>query len=432
MRIDLNGPGARLAFGFVVVLAAGVLAFAGGKAWLAEHWNASSRPELWRKAARLEPGGADYRRHLGLYEQWGVGKGDIHEAVRDLRLATRIDPRSAGLWMDLADAYQAAGDSAHAQEAYAKAQADYPMSAEVAWRYGSFLLYEGKYSQGYREVKRALLVEPSLGTSAVAECWQANRQIRAILAQALPAKSQFYVAAIDYFLSQQEVDPALAVWNRQVALGLPVKMPQAIPLVNELIDQNRMMDAEQAWRQALQATQWPRNGSGGDSLVFNGGFEQDIVNGGFGWREVPVRGARFGYGKHVAQSGPRSMRIEFDGKVNLDFQNLYQDVPVQPRTSYHFSAYVRTREISTASGIRLEIVDPRHPSEVQILTPNLVGTNPWTPVEADFETGADTELLEILVRRVPEWRFDNKLRGTVWIDDVTLTPGTLPPKGAAK
>lgn len=126
------------------------------------------------------------------------------------------------------------------------------------------------------------------------------------------------------------------------------------------------------------------------------------------------------------------MRIEFDGKVNLDFQNLYQDVPVQPRTSYHFSAYVRTREISTASGIRLEIVDPRHPSEVQILTPNLVGTNPWTPVEADFETGADTELLEILVRRVPEWRFDNKLRGTVWIDDVTLTPGTLPPKGAAK
>ena len=432
MRIDLTSLRARVLFGFVVVLAGGILAFAGGEAWLAEHWNASSRPELWRKAAAIEPDDAEYWRHLGLYRQWDVGHGDVHEAVRYLRRATRIDPRSAGSWMQLADAYQASGDAADAEKAYAQAQADYPISSEVAWRYGSFLLYEGKFSQGYAEIKRALLVDPSLSASAVSESWQANPSIAAILDDVLPAKPEYYVTAMDIFLSQNLLDQALAVWNRQVSLGLPVKMADTIPLLNALIDQNRIADAEQAWRQVLRAANWPVDRGDGESLVFNGGFEHDIANGGFDWQEAPVSGAHFGYSSHIVHSGARSLRIVFNGTANLDFRNLFQYVPVQPRTHYQFSAYVRTDEISTESGMRFEIVDPRHPSEVQILTPNLVGTNPWTLAQADFVTGADTELVEIAVRRTPEWRFDNKLRGTVWIDDVALAPAQVPPKGASK
>jgi len=237
---------------------------------------------------------------------------------------------------------------------------------------------------------------------------------------------------MDFFLSQNLLSPALAVWNRQLRLGLPIKMGDAIPLLNALIDQNRIADAQQAWRQALKAANWPVDRSEGDSLVFNGGFENDVANGGFDWRESPVSGARFAIDDQIAHSGSRSMRVEFDGTANLDFRNLFQYVPVQPKTYYHFSANARTKEISTASGIRFEIFDPRHPSEVQILTPNMIGTNPWTPVQTDFETGADTDLLEITVRRVPEWRFDNKLSGKVWIDDVALVPAQLPSRGASK
>jgi tetratricopeptide (TPR) repeat protein len=432
MRIDLTGVRSRVLFGLVVFLAAGILAFAGGEAWLAEHWNASSESQLWQKAARLEPGDAEYWRHLGLYRQWDVGHGDNQQAVRYLQRATGIDPRSAGLWMDLAEAYQASGDSRRAEAAYGRAQADYPISSEVAWRYGSFLLYEGKFVEGYAEIRRALLVDPSLSASAVSECWQANPSIAPILDEVLPAKAEYYVTAMDFFLSQNLFDPALAVWNRQVTLNLPIKMAEAIPLLNALIDQNRIADAQQGWRQAVKAANWPEDRSDSQSLVFNGGFENDIANGGFGWREIPVSGVRVAYDSQVAHSEARSMRIEFDGTANLDFQNLFQYVPVQPRTRYRFSAYLRTEEISTESGMRFEIFDPRHPSEVQILTPNLTGTNPWTPVQADFETGADTELLEIAVRRTPEWKFDNKLSGTVWVDDVSLLPSQAATKSALR
>ncbi|MGB9431071.1 MAG: hypothetical protein WBQ89_02410, partial [Candidatus Acidiferrum sp.] len=83
---------------------------------------------------------------------------------------------------------------------------------------------------------------------------------------------------------------------------------------------------------------------------------------------------------------------------------------------------MRTERISTDRGIRFEILDPRHSSSVQLMTPDVVGTNPWTLVQSDLVTGPDTHLLKITLRRIPSWKFDNKLSGTVWVDDVALTP----------
>jgi len=432
MRIDLTSLRSRAIFFSIVLLLAGGLAVSGGTVWLAWHWGASSKPELWRKAARLEPGNADYWSRLGLYRQWDPDHGDIHQAVRDFQRATRTDPRSAGIWMDLGDAYRASGDSVRAGEAYEKAQADYPISPEVAWRYGSFLLYAGKYSEGYAEIRRALVVQPSLTASAISECWQANQSIGPILNDVLPGKPEYYRAALSFFLSKQLLDPALAVWNRQLSAGLPVEMGQAIPLVNALIDRGRMAEARQAWMQALKAANWPRDPGAGGSLAFNGDFEHAIANGGFGWREIPVSGARFASDNQIAHSGSQSIRIEFDGTANLDFQNLFQYVPVRPATRYHFSAYLRTEKISTDSGVRFEILDPRHPSRLQMHTPNVVGTTPWTSVQADILTGPDTDLLEIALRRVPTEKFDNKLRGTAWVDDVALSPAPALPKGGSR
>src|ERR1700745_258262 len=118
----------------------------------------------------------------------------------------------------------------------------------------------------------------------------------------------------------------------------------------------------------------------------------------------------------------RSLRIVFDGTANLDFQNLMQFVPVVPLHRYHFSAYLRTQDISTDSGVRFAVFDPIHPSLPQLLTPNVVGTQPWSPVVMDFAAGPETRLLVIALRRIPSWKFDNKLRGSVSVDDVSLIP----------
>ena len=293
---------------------------------------------------------------------------------------------------------------------------------------GVFCYMKKQFSDGYAEIRRAMSIDASLTQRAIAECWQSNPSVDAILDKVLPPKSEYYVGAIDFFLARNLPDPALAVWNRHRELGLPFKLPDAIPLVDELIEQDRVVEAQQTWHQALEAAHWPQDSGNPRTLVFNGRFEHEIMNGGFDWREVMTSGAQFAFDDRIAHAGTRSFQVQFDGTENVDFQNLFQYVPVEPGTHYHFSAYVRTEAISTDRGICFEIVDPRRTSQVQIVTPDVAGTSPWTLVQTDLVTGSQTHLLRITLRRIPSWKFDNKLSGTVWVNDVSLAPVQLPAK----
>lgn len=422
MRIPLETARARWGFFLGILLIAGGLTFLAGKVWVAARWGASLDPDLLLRAAHLEPTDADYWNRLGYYQKWNFERRDLRQVVLYDQRATEANPRSDTYWMDLADAYEAIGQPVRAREAFEHAQYAHPISSDVAWRYGNFLLRQKANSEAFAELRRALMTDPDLTVEAISECSRAGDDLPKILTEVLPNQTGYYLMALDYFLAQRQTDAALIVWNQMLVLKPTPKMADVVPLINGLIGQEQVEDALRVWRQALQATGWPRDEAGDSPLVFNGGFEHDLLNGAFDWREDPVSGARFSPDSDVVHTGGRALRITFDGSRNLDFQNLWQFSPVEPRRRYHFSAYLRLEGISTDSGIRFAIQDAFHPAGLQILSPNLVGSHPWSLVEADFMTGPETHLLTIALQRVPSWRFDNKLGGTVWVDDVSLLP----------
>lgn len=414
----------RWTFLSLVALVGSAFAFATGKVWLAAHWSASANPEVWIRAARLEPGNASYWHRLGLYEQWDLEHGDLRAAVRHYQQALRTNPRADAYWMDLASAYETLGEITQAHEAFQKARLNYPISSGVAWRYGNFVLRQGDTSEAFAEFRRALAADPQLTASAVSVAWRATHNISRIVAEVLPAHSRHYSIALDYFLSQQEFDAALTVLERLLQLGPHPEWPQTLPLVDGLIAQDRVEDAQRVWRLALGAAGWPQPESGDALLICDGGFERDLANGGFGWRETPVAGASFGFDTAVSHSGARSLRITFDGSTNLDFQHLVQYVAVQPRQRYRFAAYLRTEGISTDSGIRFFIYDVRRPAVLEILSGGMAGSQPWSAVETEFTTGPQTRMVAVVLRRIPSRKFDNRLAGTAWVDDVSLAPVT--------
>jgi tetratricopeptide (TPR) repeat protein len=422
MTISLGKASRRLLFYSIVILISGGLSSLAARAWLAAQWNESPNPSLWMRAARLEPGNATYWHHLGTYERWNFVQGDLNKAASYFRRATELNPGSDGDWMELASAYESLGDAALAERAYQNAKWSHPVSSEVAWRYGSFLIRQGDYGEALREIRRALITDPSLTTSAVSQCWRAGLGVPAIVEQVLPPQTGYYLTALTYFLSQHQTEAALVVWSRLLKLGQPLQMGQTLPLIDELIDENRIPQAVQTWQEALRIASWPQESGDGTSLVFDGGFEQAAVNGGFGWREQSSVGTSYAFDEGVVHSERRSLRITFDGSANLDFQQLFEYVPVEPQQPYRFSAYLRTEQLSTDSGIRFAIYDLRDPAALKILTPDLVGTNPWMLVQADVATTPNTRVLALVLRRIPTWKFDNKLRGTVWVDDVALVP----------
>jgi len=422
MKLDLRTVLSRCLFLAGVLSIASSFAFTAGNVWLASRWYATWDPDLLLRAANSEPSNADYWYRLGLYQEWNPEHRDLAQAISYYRRATDANPRSDRFWMELADAYEAIGQVAPAEEAFERAQFAHPSSSEVAWRHGNFLLRREDYSHAFAEIRRALATDPDLTVQAVSECSRGVSDISRTLSEILPDKTRYYIAALDYFVGQREDAAALIVWDGLKNLKEAPGMMQIVPFVNELIARRQVDEAVRVWHEALEKTGWPQDSANGPSMVFNGGFEHELLSGAFDWQEAPIEGAAFGPETKVIHTGTHALRIAFDGSANLDFQHLWQFVPVEPHRQYHFVGYLRTEEISTDSGVRFSIFDPWHPTAIQILSSSLTGTHDWLPIEEEVRTGADTHLLAVAVRRVPSLKFDNKLSGRVWVDDISLVP----------
>ena len=411
-----------------IFLGSGSFVFSAAQHALAAHWAASSDPEMRLRAAMREPLNADHWYQLGRYRQLNFEHSDLSLAISYYRRATSINPGVAAYWIDLGGAYESAGNTAQAEQAFRKAREVYPLSAEAAWRLGNFLVRQGLVTEAFQHIHDAVVTDPKFTALAVSRFWHSTGDIVQILTKVLPDQADANWDAIQFFVQAREPAPAMAVWERIAAHSSSFTIAQAFPLVDMLVETRHADDARTVWMQAISAARIRGEAGPDAALVWNAGFEQELLNGGFDWRVSPVEGAQMGWDEQIVHSGRRSLRVDFDGSANVDFQNVWQYVFVQPATRYRLSAFFRAQDLSTDSGMRFEIRDISNPGVPVRFTPNVVGTHSWTEETAEFTT-SDTKLLQLVLRRTRSEKLGNKIRGTAWIDDVALT--ALPPPARA-
>lgn len=413
-----------------IVVGAGMLAWSAARHELAAFWAASSAPELQLRAAEIEPTNAELWHQLGRYRQFDLQNSDLPLAIAYYKRAISINPGSAAYWMDLGDAYEAAGNLSQAEQAFRKARQLYPVSAQAAWRLGNFLLRQGRVPEAFQQIHAAVLADPKLAPLAVSRCWRSTQDIDEILQHVLPDERDDNWGAIEFFVDAREPVPAMAVWRRIAVRREAFPVSQAFPLLDMLIEKGSLADARRVWAQALSAAGIQFKGDSKDSLLWNGGFEDEPLNGGFDWRVAPLDGARMALDEQVVHSGKRSLRVDFDGTSNVEFENIWQYVGVEPSTRYRFSAFFRTEALTTDSGMRFEIRDVSRPGNPPRFTANVAGTQAWVEEQAEFATGPGTTLLQVVLRRTRGEKLANKVGGTVWVDDVALVSVDSPPAAA--
>ena len=431
MGLSLREPRKRIIVLAVSLAAAAILIFQAGKLWLSSYRLASGRLDLMERGAALVPGNAAAWDSLGRFRQWDFAKPDIPGAIADFQRAVAADPRSAHFWMDLASAYEAAGDSARAREAFLRAKAVYPVSAEVAFYYGNFLLRQQQYPEAYAELRRAVRTDRALLPLAISRTWRSSEDVNELLDQMLPAEANAYLQALSFFASIHQAEPGLAVWKRLLSIGQPIVLSRTFPFFEELIREARGGDARRIWREAVLAAGQNYPEPPNHSVIWNGDFAGDFANGGLEWRWIPFPGIAIDFDNEPAPHGSRAVRLDFNGGGNPDLGAPRQYVPVEPATSYHFHAYMRTQEITTESGMRFSLSDPNHPDAPSALTDNFTGSHAWTTVDAELTTGPQTHFLLVRLWRNPSRLFENKLGGTVWLADVSLVPSSAEPGRAS-
>lgn len=422
MELPLESAAQKRALLLAALALLALISFQSGKMWLADHRLHSDHVEVMERGASLEPGYAEAWDRVGHRLQWDLENPDLQGALANYRRAVQVNSLSAHYWMDLASAQEALDKPAEAREAFERARNAYPTSAEVAWNYGNFLLRQEDYSGGFAQIHRALLGDPQLLPLAISRTWRANRDVNLLLDQVLPANVDAYIEALDFFAANRQTDAGSEVWRRLMALGKPLALPRSFPFFEDLIAEERGSDAVRVWKEALTAAGLPHDDPPGGSVVYNGDFSHEFENGGLGWRWSVLPGVAIDFDTAPPGFGARSVRIDFGGGRNTEVYQPAQFAPVEPGQTYRFHARMRTEGITTESGMRFFVFDPRRPAAEKLLTENLTGSHPWTTVDGDIATGPDTHFLCIRLNRNPSRLFENKLSGVVWIGDISLVP----------
>jgi len=95
---------------------------------------------------------------------------------------------------------------------------------------------------------------------------------------------------------------------------------------------------------------------------------------------------------------------------------------VQPGTNYHFSGWIKTKDITTANGIEFVIRPYGNTIAAVTSTREIHGTNPWTVFELTWTSPADAHAVRICIKREPSDDAAVRISGTAWVDDVDLVP----------
>ncbi|MGC2286766.1 MAG: tetratricopeptide repeat protein [Candidatus Acidiferrum sp.] len=423
MILSLSSPAARgLLVVLALVLAAG-LSYSSVRNTIAVHDAGLNTPEGYQRATQLEADDAANWYLLGRYWQYNLENPDTQRAIRAYQEALSFDPHSADTWLDLGSAYESEGDIKGARAAFLRAQRAYPSSPDVSWRYGNFLLRQGELDGAFAEIKHSVEVDPKRGAAAFALGMRVDPGVNAVLDRVLPRSQNAYLSVISLLTEQDQTDQALVVWSQLAALHPQFPLRESYPFIEALLQKQQVAEAQRVWDQALVFAGVSRPPHPPGSLVWDGGFETNVVGGGFTWRYLSyASGVQIALDTKEKHSGNRSLRLIFSGLQNVNFADVCQLIPVQPSTTYRFSAWVRTHSLSTDQGVRFGLRSASPSDHSVVWTDDLRGTQPWTQIVLPWTSGKDVQELQLCITRLASAQFDSKIFGLAWIDDVALVP----------
>lgn len=379
--------------------------------------------DLLRAATRWEPSDPEYWFRLGHFEQFNLDDADPASAVQSLQRVISLYPEYTDAWLDLATAHELEGDTELARQDYMRAKNSYPRSAEVAWRYGNFLLRTGDLPNAFREIRRSVEAEPSRAAAAFSRLVRADPNLDEILQQALPPVSRVYVDVIAEAIASNQLAFAQLVWVRLLALKPHLEVGDFDPLVSALAHNYDYATARKVWDEGISTLNLYPLYRPEASVVWDPSFESGIEGHIFSWQYKPLQdGVRISLDSSEKHLGNQSVRLAFDGKHNPFMDAVCSLSPVNPATKYRFTAWLKTQDLTTKQGVFFRVRSYDAPGNPANSTGEFHGSLPWTLIEMPWAADPLTHLVQVCISRDASDDPAVRISGSAWVDDINLVP----------
>lgn len=345
---------------------------------------------------------------------------DPEYAKRLLRHAQKYDPLNAQLWLADAELALRLGDKETAIANADMALSLWPTRGAMMWRVASVYIQAGLNDKALTLLRDYSRVYPQEFDKVV---FVANRLLadKTELIDRLqpdsinPADSEIAREYRDNLfrvaLNQKNAALVDAVWR-----AFDVESKRRASFFDRyfafLVQNDSIAEANRMWTEVYPHDEMQR--------IVNGGFEAPIANSHKGWSTIQFPGYRFGTDNKVFYSGSKSAKIEFLGERNLVFRHFYQYVPVQPSSRVIVTGVWRGEEVTTRPGVSFEVATQFTQERRRAFVGPLRKTWHWSRFRLELETTSDTYFVVVRLVRPRSDHLDNKIAGSVWIDDISV------------
>ncbi len=390
---------------FILICIPLVLAWKTTKNLLSYTYASQPAPGGLEHAIRLVHDNPDFYFLLGFYTDTYDYTAPKSKAIERYKQALEINPTNYDYWYYLANALADNNESEKASYAFKQAVKMSPGTVSLRWRAALLAAKLGDTDSVIDNLSNVIKVDPHRRNKAFTLLWQTVDDSQLILDT---VHDDGLVHYLMFLINTKRTDEAIELWNRPNNIKTEYNKLY-MRLINFLLRQNRVEEAKTIWAEDY----------GEFDGIWNGDFEGEIQNGGFGWRLNELEGVTYTKDSD-SEKGQYSLKTTFDGKKNLNFYHIRQTVAVKPNTEYELTLFVKTKDISTKNGIYVNLYCP-HSRGFSMSTKQLRGTHDWHKETLTFRTPADCRSIEVRLRRKESHRIDRYLSGSVWIDDVRLT-----------
>jgi hypothetical protein len=374
--------------------------------------------EIFLKALRFAPSNPDPFHGLSLFYQWDFRSMDLEKSLSYIHQAIERNPLEQMYWINLAKIHRRLGEKKAFEQALVNAIFVNPAGYHGRWVAGNLFLQGEDIAKALPHFSYLLRYYPDQ-SSVVYDVWsKVVDDPDFLLEKLVPVDPSSLKSYLSYLYETNDGESAKKVWQKRVSLRQKADRSETLRHIDFLISRNEFIEAMEVWMARLQEEGLPISTDG--NLVTNGSFEKEkILGGGFDWKIAEVKGAKVVFDRSVAFEGNSSIRISFDGKENVDFYHVHQIVSLKPNTDYSLKAYIRTKEITTKSGPKIEVYGIG--STFHGFSESVVGDNAWKELRVTFRTTPQSQACVVRVRREKTDKFDRLISGTVWLDHVQLT-----------
>jgi tetratricopeptide (TPR) repeat protein len=399
--------------------------------------------EDYSYALKYDPSNAVLWWHRGRLNQYALESPNIDAATEDYAHALTLNPRIGQAWVDSSDCFDRAGKFSEAEEALEKAFAVHTYSPLIRWQAGNFFLRRGNLPKMYECFRLASQYDDQKLDIAIEIAWKIDPDHERIMENLIPDTLVSNLKYLRFLVAQDELDLAGPVWQRCMKSEIPedmiLKPSSAYQFIDRLLARSRVEDALHVWNDILRKS---RSGlvdnrlqlkpttleSDQENLVWNGSFENEILNGGFDWRHLDIPSIQFQVDAGNRMQGLKSLRVQF-GDANLASILLCQVIPIPKSGPYQLDFYLRTEGLTTDQMPYISVGDYREASRVFARSTSFPPTAAWSKFTVPFTANDDCKVVLLALQRERSIKFDNQIKGNLWLDGFTIHALTAPHRG---